>query len=147
MHHTETNLIEIRNKIKDKINLLSFDQYHPKIIAVSKTFKEEDILPLLNYGHCDFGENKVQEALSKWSILKEEKKNINLHMVGKLQSNKAKNAFKIFDYLHSLDSQKLADIFSNLEKKRILNTYAFVFFDGPHTTKLVKDEFNFFYRN
>ena len=76
MHHTESNLIEINNKIKSKINSLSLDQYNPKVIAVSKTFKEQDILPLLDYGHLDFGENKVQEALLKWSNLKERYKNI-----------------------------------------------------------------------
>tara|TARA_B100001741_G_C16393065_1_gene523392 strand:+ start:119 stop:784 length:666 start_codon:yes stop_codon:yes gene_type:complete len=113
MHHTETNLIEIRNKIKDKINLLSFDQYHPKIIAVSKTFKEEDILPLLNYGHCDFGENKVQEALLKWPKLKKVYNNAKLHMLGKLQTNKVKFAVDIFDYIHSLDNLKLANKLAN----------------------------------
>ena len=74
MHHTETNLIEIKNKIKDKIKLLSLDHYNPKIIAVSKTFKEQDILPLLKYGHHDFVENKVQEAILKWPKLKQEYK-------------------------------------------------------------------------
>ena len=78
MHHTETNLIEINNKIKNKINSLSMDQYNPKVIAVSKTFKEQDILPLLDYGHCDFGENKVQEALLKWPNLKEKYKKVKL---------------------------------------------------------------------
>ena len=104
MHHTETNLIEINNKIKNKINSLSLDQYNPKVIAVSKTFKEQDILPLLDCGHCDFGENKVQEALLKWPNLKEKYKNVKLHMLGKLQTNKAKFAVEIFDYIHSLDS-------------------------------------------
>ena len=109
MHHTESNLIEIKSKIKNKINLLSLNSYDPKIIAVSKTFKEKDILPLLNYGHCDFGENKVQEALIKWPKLKEEYKNTKLHMLGKLQTNKVKFAVDIFDYIHSLDNLKLAN--------------------------------------
>ena len=113
MHHTETNLIEINNKIKNKINSLSLDQYNPKVIAVSKTFKEQDILPLLDYGHCDFGENKVQEALLKWPNLKEKYKNVKLHMLGKLQTNKAKFAVEIFDYIHSLDSLKLANKLAN----------------------------------
>ena len=113
MHHTETNLIEINNKIKNKINSLSLNQYNPKVIAVSKTFKEQDILPLLDYGHCDFGENKVQEALLKWPNLKEKYKNVKLHMLGKLQTNKAKFAVEIFDYIHSLDSLKLANKLAN----------------------------------
>ena len=110
------NILENFNKINSNIIKLN-PKRGVNIVAISKTFPLEHVKPLIDYGHTHFGENKVQEALSKWSILKEEKKNINLHMVGKLQSNKAKNAFKIFDYLHSLDSQKLADIFSNLEKK------------------------------
>ena len=113
MHHTETNLIEINNKIKNKINSLPLDQYNPKVIAVSKTFKEQDILPLLNYGHRDFGENKVQEALLKWPNLKEKYKNVKLHMLGKLQTNKAKFAVEIFDYIHSLDNLKLANKLAN----------------------------------
>ena len=88
---------------------MSLNSYDPKIIAVSKTFKEQDILPLLNYGHCDFGENKVQEALIKWPKLKEEYKNTKLHMLGKLQTNKVKFAVDIFDYIHSLDNLKLAN--------------------------------------
>ena len=118
MHHTESNLIEINNKIKSKINSLSLDQYNPKVIAVSKTFKEEDILPLLDYGHLDFGENKVQEALLKWPNLKEKYKNVKLHMLGKLQTNKAKFAVDIFDYIHSLDNLKLANkLASEIHKK------------------------------
>ena len=118
MHHTESNLIEINNKIKSKINSLSLDQYNPNIIAVSKTFKEEDILPLLDYGHLDFGENKVQEALSKWPNLKEKYKNVKLHMLGKLQTNKVKFAVDIFDYIHSLDNLKLANkLASEIHKK------------------------------
>ena len=113
MHHTESNLIEIKKKIKNKINLLSLDPYNPKVIAVSKTFKEEDISPLLNSGHCDFGENKVQETLLKWPKLKERYKNVKLHMLGKLQTNKVKFAVDIFDYIHSLDNLKLANKLAN----------------------------------
>ena len=118
MHHTETNLIEINNKIKNKINSLSLDQYNPKVIAVSKTFTEQDILPLLDYGHLDFGENKVQEASLKWPKLKEKYKNVKLHMLGKLQTNKVKFAVDIFDYIHSLDNLKLANkLASEIHKK------------------------------
>ena len=109
MHYTQSNLIEIKEKIKDKINELSISEYYPKVIAVSKTFSEEDIMPLIEYGHQEFGENKVQEAQKKWPKLKEKNKNLKLHMLGQLQSNKVKNALEIFDYLHSLDSLKLAN--------------------------------------
>ena len=109
MHQTQSNLIEIQNKIKKKINEFSLDKYDPKIIAVSKTFSEQEILPLLNFGHHDFGENKVQEAQQKWKNLKEKYDQIRLHMLGKLQTNKVKNAVEIFDYIHSLDNLKLAN--------------------------------------
>tara|TARA_Y100000589_G_scaffold53022_1_gene44175 strand:- start:53 stop:718 length:666 start_codon:yes stop_codon:yes gene_type:complete len=118
MHHTQSNLIEINEKIKNKINDLSLSEYNPKVIAVSKTFLEEDIMPLIEYGHCDFGENKVQEAQKKWPKLKELNKNLKLHMLGKLQTNKVKNAVEIFDYIHSLDSLKLANkISEEIHKK------------------------------
>ena len=87
-----------------------------KIIAVSKTFTSQEITPLVAHGHLHFGENKVQEAKSKWLDLKKINPNINLHMIGKLQSNKAKEAVKLFDYVHSLDSQKLAIILAKQEK-------------------------------
>ena len=80
----------------------------PKIIAVSKTFKIDQILPLINYGHTDFGENKIQEAVDKWTEIKLKNSNIKLHMIGKLQTNKVKFAVKLFDYIHSVDNKKLA---------------------------------------
>ena len=104
-------IIERFNKIKS--NIASLNPTKPvNILAVSKTFSLNHIRPLIDYGHNHFGENKVQEALTKWRDVKNEKKSINLHMVGKLQSNKAKDAVRIFDYIHSLDNQKLADILS-----------------------------------
>ena len=109
MHQIQNNLIEIQNKIKKKIDEFSYDKYNPKIIAVSKTFSENEILPLLNFGHLEFGENKVQEALQKWKNLKEKYDQVRLHMLGKLQTNKVKNAVEIFDYIHSLDNLKLAN--------------------------------------
>ena len=113
MHSTLVNLNEIKKKIQLKIqeqeNLFKL----PKIIAVSKTHTMENILPLINYGHLDFGENKVQEALEKWTEVKDSNKNIKLHLIGKLQTNKVKIAVKIFDYIHSLDSEKLANKISN----------------------------------
>ena len=92
--------------------------YKPKIIAVSKTFSDQDIIPLLNYGHIDFGENKVQEAKIKWVKLKNEFKDVKLHMIGKLQTNKVKHAVEIFDYIHSLDNLKLANKLSEEIKKK-----------------------------
>ena len=110
-----SNIVESFNKIKLNINKLQKKQ-EVNIVAISKTFPIQHIKPLIDYGHNHFGENKVQEALSKWSEVKKNNSKIHLHMVGKLQSNKAKDAAKIFDYIHSLDSQKLADILSNCEK-------------------------------
>ena len=110
-----SNIVESFNKIKQNINKLQKKQ-EVNIVAISKTFPIQHIKPLIDHGHNHFGENKVQEALSKWSELKKTNSKIHLHMVGKLQSNKAKDAAKIFDYIHSLDSQKLADILSNCEK-------------------------------
>jgi len=104
MHNTIKNLIYIEDLIKSKVN---HDKL-PKIIAVSKTFPIENILPLIEHGHLDFGENKVQEALDKWSDIKTHNSNIKLHLIGKLQTNKVKFALRIFDYIHSLDSEKLA---------------------------------------
>ena len=103
-------LIESLNKIKSNIKKNSDKKIN--IIAVSKTFSLEYIMPLINHGHEHFGENKVQEAQVKWSKIKHEKENIKLHMIGKLQTNKAKTAVNLFDYIHSLDSQRLADILS-----------------------------------
>ena len=88
-----------------------------KVVAVSKTFSMENILPLIEFGHLDYGENKVQEAVNKWTEIKKKKENINLHMIGKLQSNKVKQAIKLFDYIHSLDTLKLAKRISDEQKK------------------------------
>ena len=104
-------IVERFNKIKSNISKIN-NSSDLKIIAISKTFPLEHIMPLIELGHDHFGENKVQEAETKWNKIKKEKNNLRLHMVGKLQSNKAKKAVEIFDYIHSLDSQKLADILS-----------------------------------
>ena len=102
--------IVVERYTKIKSNISSLKPIKPvNIIAVSKTFPLEHIHPLIEYGHIHYGENKVQEALAKWSEQKKINPNLKLHMIGKLQSNKAKDAVKIFDYVHSLDSQKLAD--------------------------------------
>lgn len=109
-----SNIVESFNKIK--LNIEKIKPLKPvNIIAVSKTFSLDHIKPLIDTGHLHFGENKVQEAISKWTLIKNERKNLKLHMVGKLQTNKAKKASQIFDYIHSLDNQKLADILSKCE--------------------------------
>ena len=107
MHKTVQNLINIENEIKSNLNDLTNTNL-PKIIAVSKTFKIDKIFPLIEHGHLDFGENKVQEAVDKWSKIKEEKPELKLHMIGRLQTNKVKVAVKLFDFIHSVDSKKLA---------------------------------------
>ena len=107
MHYSIQNLNNIKNKILDRLNDLEKSE-SPKIIAVSKTFALDQINPLIESGHFDFGENKVQETLDKWSDIKLKNDNIKLHLVGKLQTNKVKHAVKIFDYIHSVDSEKLA---------------------------------------
>ena len=107
MHFTVKNLLDIENNIKFYLEKLKINK-NPKIVAVSKTFKIDKILPLVDYGHTDFGENKVQEALEKWAEIKKVNSKIKLHMIGKLQTNKVKFAVQIFDFIHSVDSEKLA---------------------------------------
>ena len=116
MHNTVKNLLEIENNIKDYLKELKVTN-HPKIIAVSKTFGIDKILPLIDHGHINFGENKVQEAVEKWSNVKEKNPAIKLHMIGKLQTNKVKFAVQIFDYIHSVDSEKLAKKIANEQLK------------------------------
>ncbi len=107
MNSAVKNLLDIQNNIKDQLKKTSINNF-PKIIAVSKTFKMNKILPLIEHGHSDFGENKVQEAVEKWTEIKKNNSKIRLHMIGKLQTNKVKFAVKLFDYIHSVDSEKLA---------------------------------------
>ena len=115
---------EIIKRYQDTISLIKSNIENnqnlkfPNIIAVSKTFKLEKILPLIDHGHSDYGENKVQEAIEKWTSIKEKKPNIKLHLIGRLQTNKVKFAIKIFDYIHSLDSIKLAKKIADEEKKQ-----------------------------
>jgi hypothetical protein len=116
MHDTIKNYKDIISLIKSKLEDQKIDKL-PKIIAVSKTFGIENILPLIEYGHLDYGENKVQEALDKWSEIKLKNSDIKLHLIGRLQTNKVKFAIKIFDYIHSLDSKKLAKKIAEEEKK------------------------------
>ena len=116
MHHTVKNLVEIKDNIKLYLKKLNLN-IHPTIIAVSKTFKIEKILPLMDYGQIHFGENKVQEAVEKWTEIKKNNSKIKLHMIGRLQSNKVKSAVQIFDYIHSVDSVKLAKKILDEQKK------------------------------
>jgi len=126
MHQTIQNLIAIQHSINSKLLELKGKSRIPKIIAVSKTFKIDHILPLINHGHLDFGENKVQEAVEKWTDIKNKNKKIKLHLIGKLQTNKVKFAIKIFDYIHSLDSEKLAKKISDEQKKQNLRPKIFI---------------------
>jgi pyridoxal phosphate enzyme (YggS family) len=114
MHNTIKNLIYIEDLIKSRVNHNKL----PQIIAVSKTFPIENILPLIEYGHLHYGENKIQEAIEKWGDIKNQKQEIKLHLIGKLQTNKVKFALKIFDYIHSLDSEKLANKISEEQTKQ-----------------------------
>ena len=116
MHNIIKNLLDIENNIKDNLNKLNINNY-PKIIAVSKTFKIDKILPLIEYGHIDYGENKVQEAVEKWTEIKKINSKIQLHMIGKLQTNKVKFAVKLFDYIHSVDNKKLAKKIADEQSK------------------------------
>ena len=108
MHNSINNLIKIQKQIKLKIISNESNRITPNIIAVSKTFPINDIIPLIDSGHIHFGENKVQEAIEKWTDIKKDNKTIKLHLIGKLQTNKVKFAVKIFDFIHSLDNEKLA---------------------------------------
>ena len=118
MHKSVYNLIQIEKEIQSNIINLDTITKSPKIIAVSKTHPIASILPLINHGHLDFGENKVQEAIDKWSDIKNKKNSIKLHLIGRLQTNKVKFALKIFDYIHSLDSEKLANKISDEQIKQ-----------------------------
>tara|TARA_E500000331_G_scaffold255644_1_gene246213 strand:+ start:775 stop:1434 length:660 start_codon:yes stop_codon:yes gene_type:complete len=125
MHNSVQKYKDIISSIDRKIEEQKI-QLTPKVIAVSKTFKLESILPLIEYGHLDYGENKVQEAIDKWSAMKLKNKDIKLHLIGKLQTNKVKHAIKIFDYIHSLDSTKLAKKIAEEQNKQNKNLKLFI---------------------
>ena len=122
MHNTIKNLIYIENLIKSKTNHNKL----AKIIAVSKTFPIENILPLIEHGHIHYGENKVQEAQDKWINIKNKNDNIKLHLIGKLQTNKVKLALGIFDYIHSLDSKRLASKIADQQIKQVKKPKIFI---------------------
>ena len=126
MHDTVKNLLKISDNVKANLSSVQNSNKIPKIIAVSKTFKMDQIYPLIEYGHLDFGENKVQEAQEKWAVIKEKNKNIKLHLIGRLQTNKVKIAVKLFDYIHSLDNKKLADKISKYQEDQNLKIKMFI---------------------
>lgn len=125
MHKSVDKLIAIQNEIQEKSIQLSYNNYKPNIVAICKTFPLTEVIPLINHGHIHFGENKVQEAVEKWSNVKNDIKSIKLHMVGKLQTNKVKYVIPLFDYIHSLDNLKLAEKISKeqIKKNKIINLF------------------------
>ena len=125
MHASLQKLNFVKNKVNEIINQRQL-KIDPKIIVVTKTFSLNKITPLLVYGHMHFGENKIQEAENKWSEIRNQYSNLKLHMIGKLQSNKAKKAVKIFDYIHSLDNVKLASKIAQYEKELNKKTKLFI---------------------
>lgn len=145
MHNSVQNLINIQENIKSKFN--SYQRI--KIIAVSKTYAIEQIKPLIDYGHIDFGENKVQEAIEKWSDIKNQNTLLKLHLIGKLQTNKVKYAVKIFDYIHSVDNEKLARKISEEQIKNNKNIKIFIQVnvgDEIQKSGISKDKLNDFYQ-
>jgi len=148
MHNTVKNLIYIEDEIKSIVNDMGNNKL-PKIIAVSKTFSMDKILPLVEYGHTDYGENRVQEALDKWTDVKLQNTNVKLHLIGGLQTNKVKLALKIFDYIHSLDSKKLANKIAEEQIKQAKRPKIFIQINiGNESQKsgIKKDELVDFYK-
>ena len=145
MHKSVQNLIDIKNKIKSNNHFYN----NINIIAVSKTFSIDKIKPLIDYGQVDFGENKVQEAIEKWSEIKIKNSKIKLHLIGKLQTNKVKHAIKIFDYIHSVDNEKLAKKISEEQIKNNKNIKIFIqvnIGDEIQKSGISKKQLNEFYK-
>ncbi len=122
MHNSIRNLALLNDQIKSKFGLVK----NLKIIAVSKTFPMSEINPLIENGQIHFGENKVQEAVDKWTDIKKLNKNLKLHMIGKLQTNKVKYVVPLFDYIHSLDNIKLAKKIASEQIKKNRNLKIFI---------------------
>ncbi|MDA7553045.1 YggS family pyridoxal phosphate-dependent enzyme [Candidatus Pelagibacter sp.] len=144
MHKSITNLDSIKEDLKSKVQ--DFDNL--KIIAVSKTFSIDQILPLIKHGHLHYGENKVQEAINKWSDVKLEYSDIKLHLIGRLQSNKTKLAVKLFDYIHSVDSEKIAKKIADEELKQNKKVKIFIqvnIGDENQKSGITKKNLNEFY--
>ena len=147
MHSSEQRFESIKEKIKEICNKKQLKTV-PEIIAVSKTFSMKDILPLIEIGHFHFGENKIQEAENKWQEIKSKDKNLKLHMLGKLQSNKAKKAVKLFDYIHSLDNAKLASKIKQYQKELNKKVKLFIqvnLADESHKSGISLNNLNSFY--
>ncbi len=143
MHNSKDNLISIKNEIQE-INPNS------QLIVVTKTFKMDKIEPLIEFGHMHYGENKVQEALEKWESFKAERKEIKLHLIGKLQTNKVKFCLPLFDYIHSLDSIKLAEKIANEQIKKNFRPKVFIqvnIGDEMQKNGINQDEILKFYSN
>ena len=126
MHPTIKNLNNIKDNIKQKINELNYENYQPEIIAVSKTFQIDHIMPLIKDGQEHYGENKVQETVEKWTNVKKNYPKIKLHLLGKLQTNKVKFVLPLFDYIHSLDNLKLAKKISEEQRKKNFKPKIFI---------------------
>jgi len=144
LHKSITNLNLIKEDLKSKVQ--DFDSL--KIIAVSKTFSIDQILPLIKHGHLHYGENKVQEAINKWSDVKLEYSDIKLHLIGRLQSNKTKLAVKLFDYIHSVDSEKIAKKIADEELKQNKKVKIFIqvnIGDENQKSGITKKNLNEFY--
>jgi len=149
MHNIVNNLLSIQSELKIKINNLNLKNYSPNIIAVSKTFSIKDILPLINHGHIHFAENKVQEAIEKWTTLKNDFKHIQLHMIGKLQTNKVKYVVPLFDYIHSVDNIKLAEKISQEQTKNNKIVKLFIQInigDEKQKNGILVDQLDLFYK-
>ena len=149
MHNNVNHLISIEKEIQTKIIELNYQNYRPKIIAVSKTFNMKEILPLIDYGQKDFGENKVQEAVAKWTGIKNDFPDIKLHMIGKLQTNKVKYVIPLFDYIHSLDNLKLAEKLSSEQLKKGKKLKIFIQLNignEEHKTGITPNKLNEFYK-
>jgi len=147
MHSTLEQLNLIKNKVNDIINKKQLNT-RPNIIVVTKTFSLNNITPLLQSGHNHYGENKIQEAEKKWSEAKRKYKNLQLHMIGKLQSNKAKKALQLFDYIHSLDNERLASKLSEYQKELKKNVKFFIqvnLANEKHKSGISLNELNHFY--
>ena len=144
MHKSIVNLNLIKEDLKNKIN----NYHNVKIIAVSKTFPIKAIMPLIEYGHLEYGENKVQEAITKWTDIKLANSNIKLHLIGKLQTNKVKFAIRLFDYIHSVDTKKLAKKIADEELKQNKKIKIFLqvnIGDEEQKSGINKDYLNDFY--
>ena len=147
MHKSLENLNLIKNKINQVINEKQL-KTDPKIVVISKTFSLDKIAPLFENGHIHFGENKIQEAENKWHDVKNKYKSLQLHMLGKLQSNKAKKAVKLFDYIHSLDNARLALKLSYYEKELNKKIKLFIqinIAEEGHKSGILLNDLNSFY--